>query len=208
MRDAQWIEYYNATNGKTKPRSTLLKAIELFENESCIIPKLAIDLGCGAGLDSLALLKSGWAVYAIDNQPAAIANLLAITPSLFHDQLSTSIVSFETIHNLPLSYLINASFSLPFLAKQEFYKFWTVIEQSIYPEGRFAGSFFGEKDGWRSRSDMTFLSCEKLFHLFKHFKIELFEEEKLVHPDALGCSKLWHKYSIVAKKLVKTELSL
>lgn len=201
MNDEKWIEYYKATTKKSKPRNTLLQAIDFFDRENRD-PKLAIDLGCGAGLDSLALLNSGWTVIAIDSQPAAISNLLAITPTIVHHRLSAEVVFFETIHYLPESHLINASFSLPFLARQQFYKFWAVIENSVYPDGRFSGTFFGEKDGWKSRADMTFLTLEELRHLFARFNIEWFEEEETVHPDAAGYEKFWHKYFVVAKKVL------
>lgn len=200
MNDTKWSEYYKTTTAKSKPRNTVLKAIELFKQEQILTPKWAIDLGCGAGLDSLALLKSGWNVLSIDSQLDAILNVFVLIPPSFHDKLFTQVASFEALDNLQPSHLINASFSLPFLAPPQFYKFWPVIQTSLDAGGRFSGTFFGERDGWNSRTDMTFLTPEELRHLFGQFEIEFFEEEESVQKDAAGYTKLWHRYGVVAKK--------
>lgn len=38
-------------------------------------PGLALDMGCGAGRDSLALLRAGWNVVALDRDPEALLML-------------------------------------------------------------------------------------------------------------------------------------
>jgi 2-polyprenyl-3-methyl-5-hydroxy-6-metoxy-1,4-benzoquinol methylase len=62
----RWAKYYQAT-ADAPARETLLKAIALVEQEEWL-PSLrtAIDLGCGVGNDTLALLRRGWQVLAID----------------------------------------------------------------------------------------------------------------------------------------------
>ncbi|MBL7481528.1 class I SAM-dependent methyltransferase [Legionella bononiensis] len=200
MSIRNWTEYYKRTEKKSVPRKTLLKAIELCELEQADVPKLAIDLGCGSGVDTVALLRSGWFVLAIDAQESAINSLLTTIPQSYSGQLTSQVASFETLSHLPPAYLINASFSLPFLPPNNFYHFWHLILNSLHPGGRFAGTFFGIRDGWRTRSDMTFLSQDALNALFLTFEIEFFEEEELAHPDAMGYEKYWHKYFIVAKK--------
>ncbi|KTD44808.1 class I SAM-dependent methyltransferase [Legionella quateirensis] len=200
MSIRNWTEYYKKTEKKSVPRKTLLKAIELFDMEQTGVPKLAIDLGCGSGVDTEALLRFGWSVLAVDAQESAIDSLLTTIPRSYSGQLRSRVASFETLPHLPPAYLINASYSLPFLTPNNFYQFWHLILDSLHPGGRFAGTFFGLRDGWSTRSDMTFLSAEALKDLFLAFEIEFFEEEELAHPDAMGYEKYWHKYFIVAKK--------
>jgi SAM-dependent methyltransferase len=202
MNDKRWIKYYDITRVKTPPRKTLVTAIENFSNENIIFSKLAIDLGCGSGSDSIELLRHGWSVLAIDFQSAAITNLLfsAHQLSLLDNILKTKICSFETLTSLPPAYLINASFSLPFLNPDSFYKLWEIILIALHPGGRFSGSFFGIHDSWNTRSDMTFFKHEEIYDLFAQFKIEFFDEEEQDGPDALGYIKHWHKYLVVAKK--------
>ncbi len=71
----RWAKYYKAV-AKSLPHNTLNKAITLFEQTQTNKNKrLAIDLGCGAGRDTFELLRHGWQVLAIDNQPKALGYL-------------------------------------------------------------------------------------------------------------------------------------
>jgi tellurite methyltransferase len=202
MIDKNWIKYYDITRERTPPRKNLVTALEYFSKDKIIFSKVAIDLGCGSGIDTIELLKHGWSVLAMDSQPEAISSLLysARQLSLCDDKLITKICSFETLNSLPQSYLINASFSLPFLNQDSFFKLWELIIIALHPGGRFSGSFFGIHDDWNTRSDMIFFTREEIYNLFTQFKIEFFEEEEQDGPDAFGRIKYWHKYLVVAKK--------
>jgi tellurite methyltransferase len=51
-----WVNYYQAVEGRP-PRETLLKALAHFEADSPLDQtRLAIDLGCGDGRDTVELL--------------------------------------------------------------------------------------------------------------------------------------------------------
>lgn len=56
-------EYYDNTEAKM-PRKNVKYFIENFET----IPENAIELGCGAGNDTVYLIKKGWNVTAIDRE--------------------------------------------------------------------------------------------------------------------------------------------
>jgi tellurite methyltransferase len=56
----------------------LLAACDLFGSGE---GRAAIDLGCGAGVDALALLARGWSVTAIDKDPAALDLLRTRVPA-------------------------------------------------------------------------------------------------------------------------------
>ncbi len=73
-----WSRYYEATQGGA-PRETLLLALDLFEREGGAAggERLAVDLGCGQGRDTLELLRRGWRVLAIDAEREAIERLRA-----------------------------------------------------------------------------------------------------------------------------------
>src|SRR3990167_5524353 len=83
-----WPEYFKVIKSNTSPREVLLKALPLFELDSTST-RIAIDLGCGTGADSVALLKSGWSVLSIDGENEAINYLLSITPPDLKKNLST-----------------------------------------------------------------------------------------------------------------------
>ncbi|HKA27105.1 MAG TPA: class I SAM-dependent methyltransferase, partial [Gaiellaceae bacterium] len=70
-----WGRYYDAAKGGA-PRETLLFALDLFEREGGGgKERLAVDLGCGEGRDTVELLRRGWRVLAIDAEREAIERL-------------------------------------------------------------------------------------------------------------------------------------
>lgn len=200
MNENNWKKYYSATK-ENFPRKTLIRAIKNFNQEDNLLSKFAIDLGSGAGADTIELLKRNWSVLAIDSQSMAISTLLSSAQQLMLDKKLTAKISlFESLTFLPSADLINANFSLPFMKPNHFYRFWEIIVTSLQLGGRFSGSFFGIHDGWNNRNHMTFLTREKIYRLFRIFNVELIEEEEKDAPDALGHMKHWHNFFVVAKK--------
>lgn len=205
MDCSNWKIYYKKTKKITIPRRTVVKAIELFRDRKTLNDsQFAIDLGCGAGIDSIELLRNKWSVLAIDSQANAISTLLNSCPQSLKSKLATKIATFETISHLPLCQLINASFSLPFLKREFFYPFWNIILNTLPPKGLFSGTFFGVKDDWYSNKDldMTFLTRKEFDNLFLPFKILWFDEKEHYGVDASGSYlKYWHQYLVVAEKI-------
>ncbi|STY29539.1 SAM-dependent methyltransferase [Legionella wadsworthii] len=205
MDCSNWNIYYKKTKQLTIPRKTVVKAIELFHDRKTLNNSLfAIDLGCGAGNDSIELLRNKWSVLAIDSQVDALSTLENSCPQSLKSKLVTKIAKFETIRYLPPCQLINASFSLPFVKREFFYPFWEIILNTLSPKGIFSGAFFGIKDDWypNKDSDMTFLTPEELDNLFIPFKILWLDEKEHFGVDASGSYfKYWHQYLVVAEKI-------
>lgn len=195
-----WADYYQKLDGRP-PRETVLKALELFAQEHIPSEKrTAVDLGCGAGQDTFELLRHGWSVLAMDKQPEAIQRIQSKLPPEIQPQLNTKVASFEALTNLPNAMLINASFSLPFCHPDHFDTLWTLIEQAIAANGRFAGNLFGDKDSWTNNPNMTFHSRSQAEALFTNFDMEFFAENDEDGTTALGKEKHWHIFTIVARK--------
>ncbi len=78
MTAPDWPAYYAVTVDRPA-WSTVLEAIRRFELEDGAAGgvRSAVDLGCGAGRDARALLRSGWHVLAVDREPGGIAALVA-----------------------------------------------------------------------------------------------------------------------------------
>ena len=111
--NSRWTKYYEG-QGESAPQASLLAAIAQFAPSPPDSPPLyAIDLGCGKGIETLALLKAGWQVLAIDKEEAAIALLQSRIPENYQTHLTTKQSRFETV-TLPPNDLIHASYSLPF----------------------------------------------------------------------------------------------
>ena len=70
-RRENWGDYYRVTSGRP-PRELLRQTLLRFPRSDGS-PRLAIDLGCGAGIETMALLEQGWHVLAIDQQQEATA---------------------------------------------------------------------------------------------------------------------------------------
>ena len=194
-----WTDFYQATSGRP-PHQTLLTALTRFEAETPDSePGLAIDLACGAGRDTFELLRRGWQVLAVDRQPEAIAYTEAQALPAWKARLQTQVAAFEQLR-LPPARLVNASFALPFCEPRIFEKFWTEIAQALPPGGRFAGHFFGPNDSWANSPEMTFHTEVEVRALFAEFELELFQETEEDGKTALGDSKHWHIFAVVARK--------
>jgi hypothetical protein len=77
---------------------------------------------------------------------------------------------------------------------------WKSIRSALSPGGRFAGHFFGRKDGWSSRSEMTFLDHSEVLKLFEGFDIEHLEETLDNKRLVRGGEKICHIFQVVARK--------
>lgn len=123
-------------------------------------PQTAIDLGCGAGRDSIFLIKNGWTVISIDNEN--VEHFIA--PKLLEqEKLKFKFIQarFEEIE-IEKNNLIVANNSLPFCPKLKFNELWTKIVDSIKDERILCWNFL-----WRKR----FLGKnKKKYDIFKQNK--------------------------------------
>lgn len=187
-------KYYEATKD-SGPHITTKKFINMN-----IKPESAIDLGCGAGRDTIYLIKNGWNVLAIDKE-----NTKEYIDKNLNDEerkrFRFECQNFEKI-KLEKTQLIAANFSIPFCSKDNFYKMWNSIVQNICKNGYFVGNFFGLNDSWKeTKKEMAFLSKEQVFNLFKdEFEIIEFDEIEKDAKTASGSMKHWHIYNIIAKR--------
>lgn len=128
-------EYYDKTESE-KPR----KNMEYFINEIKCNPGNATELGCGAGNDTIFLIKNNWNVLAIDreNVETRIARRLKKEDV---QRFSFQKQNFEKI-DLKETNLIVANFSLPFCERENFKNLWNKIERSILPNRIFYRKLF------------------------------------------------------------------
>jgi tellurite methyltransferase len=194
-----WAIYYQAVEGRP-PRETLLKALANFEIElTADPPRLAVDLGCGDGRDTVELLHRGWRVLAIDGEQKAFDRLLS--RPIQRDLLQTQQMRFECL-TLPQAVdLINASFCLPFCPPRYFPDLWQTMVMALKPGGRFSGQLFGDRDSWTVYPNRSHHTSQQVADLLKPFEIEWLEEEEHPGVTAIGEEKHWHIFHIVARKV-------
>jgi tellurite methyltransferase len=193
-----WHDFYDAVE-HSSPHDSLLKALTLFD-QGLGCERFAIDLGCGSGRDTLEMLRRGWRVLAIDFQAEGIERLQKDLVGPQRSRLQTRVAPFEDLHDLPECDFINASYSLPFCTPTHFDALWEMIIRAIQAHGRFAGTFFGERDSWAQKTGMTFHTRAQIETLLEPFEVEHLLEEDSDGKTALGEIKHWHTFEVVAFK--------
>ena len=184
-------EYYKATMNN-KPSGLISKFFNCKYNEK-LNGNTAIDLGCGAGNDTLFLLNNGFNVTAIDREEE-VENILE---TRYHgDNLNIIIDDFSKI-NLPSTNLLLANFSLLFSSNldQTMYN----IQKSLNKNGFLLCNIIGKEDDWANIR--TSVTREELLDYFIDYDIKYFSEEKYYKDSFQEKNKYWHMYTIIARKV-------
>lgn len=194
-----WAGYYRWTAGRP-PRELLLRALDhvAWEKRTGRKMRTAIDLGCGAGNDTLELLRRGWQVLSIDQQTTALKFVARRVPKRWVGRLSLLAAPMEGL-SLPRADLIYASFSLPFCAPESFPALWSAIHRALTPGGHFAGQLFGDRDEWYGKRPLTFHTLRQVRALAKGYRIELLREIE-EEGRAFEGPKHWHYYEVILEK--------
>lgn len=182
-------------------RATTLRAIDAFEREGRA-PGVAIDLGCGSGQDTVALLDAGWRVLAIDASEDGLARLRdrpRCAEGIASGQLEVRRQGFEEIE-LPPCDLLNASFSIPFCPPGFFVTLWSRLTNALPAGGRFAGQLFGDRHSWASIPDRSHQTRPEVERLFAGFILEHFQEEDRPSSHDTDPPMHWHMFHINALK--------
>lgn len=208
-----WTAYYDRNQGRACA-PLLLQALQLAPAQG---RRQAIDLGCGGGEDSLALLCQGWHVHAVDSEPQALQRVRALAAAVdaaaqtvpaagsseegegLQARLSTATVRFEDLMALTAADLIYAGFALPFCHPARFAQFCSVVVDALRPGGVVAGQLFGVNDAWAAEPSMGFMARDQALALFQGLRLHVFEETDAVGP-SMGGPKHWHRFDCVAVK--------
>lgn len=188
--ESTWTDYYDE-QGEREPRELLLGALAAFP-----VPGDATDLGCGQGIDTVAMLDRGWRVFATDAEPEGIRRLKARLTGERAARCTVELARMEEV-DLPAADLVHAAFSLFFCPPERFAEVWAKVRGSILPGGRFAGEILGDRDTWAGDPEMSAFDESAARALFDGLDIERFDEEE---NDGEACSgpKHWHVFHVVA----------
>src|SRR5919108_5446008 len=90
-----WSDFYKALAGRP-PSPLFIEALAYCDDRPAgTAARWAVDLGCGDGTETLALLQAGWHVLAIDQQSEAITLLHSKVPPELQPRLQTRVTAFE-----------------------------------------------------------------------------------------------------------------
>jgi tellurite methyltransferase len=198
VTSSEWTDYYEEHEGR-EPRDLLLDVLQSFGGDE---GRSAVDLGCGAGIDTLAMLERGWSVFAVDAEQEAIERVRRRVPASLARRLTTVTSRMEDVE-LPAGVdLVWASFSLFFCRPDAFADVWRRIGEAIVPGGRFGGELLGDRDTWAPEDDISAFTLEEARALFAGFEVQRFEEEE-EDGRATSGEKHWHVFHVVAGKPVR-----
>lgn len=186
-------EYYKKSIMNNKPSALLFKFFQNKYNEN-LNGNVAIDIGCGAGNDTIYLLDKGFKVTAIDSE----LQVKDIMENRIEDNNNLNvIISDFTKVKFNKADLIFANFSL-FFVRKDFDEFMKYVLDNVNKNGFFVGNFLGKEDDWIKST--TTVDKEELLEFFKEFKMCYFSEEKYFKDSLTKKNKFWHVYTVIAQR--------
>lgn len=192
---SMWTRYAEGTSGRD-PLKFFNKAIEVSDGGDGSGP-VVVDLGSGAGNETLGFLERGWAVHAVDGDQGAMDVLLSRVPVDQRSRLSTEVASFHNATLRPAD-LVFASLSLPFAGEYLEPSMANALA-AIRPGGWFVGVLFGHNDTWATDDDVAPVDHETIAEFFDGFDPIEIDEEEFDGPSGSG-PKHWHWYVVSARR--------
>jgi SAM-dependent methyltransferase len=191
-----WKEFIEITKNR-KPWPLVLEAISYVKSP---IGKHALDLGCGGGVDTIALSNAGFIVDAIDSEPTA-SNIFKNNPDISSDSVKLIIKPMEHFDFSNKNYdFVVAWNSLPFIKKEDAMELIKSVINSLNSGGVFVFSVFGENDGFVKEGKACVFYKDELIVLLDGMTPLHFEEIERGGHTASGEIKHWHFFTGIVQK--------
>ncbi|GLZ76260.1 methyltransferase [Actinorhabdospora filicis] len=186
-----WTPFISATTDQA-PRPIHLDAVARFA-----APGRAVDLGFGAGNESLDLLDRGWTVTAVDSSPAAVETLRRRAAG--RDDRLTVVQSDLADAEIGEADYVFAGFSLFFTAPERFPDMWKRVRAAVAPGGRIAAHFLGDRDTWSGDDGITAVTEDEARALLDGLVLEHWH---VTDEDGRAFSgpKHWHVFGFIAHR--------
>jgi SAM-dependent methyltransferase len=191
-----WNDFYRVTDGRDV-RPLFTKGMAAVRDAG-LAPGRAVDVGFGDGTETVALLRAGWRVTAIDPTPSAAALLREKVPLDAGDRLEI-VTSGVDDAELPAFDFLYAGYALSFVHPTRFPRAWATIRERMRPGGILAVNVFGIRDTWASDPEMTFVDRDSAVALVDGLEVIGIDEEDQDGPSAVGL-KHWHLFDLVVRR--------
>lgn len=205
---ALWLEFLAATRGRDPDPGSLAAIAAARETpgataEASSAPGLAIDLGCGSGNETLAMLRAGFRVLAVDALPEAVAMTAERAAAEgFSERCTTAVADLAALDVPGGAALVHARFTLPFVPQADFPRLWSAIRAALAPGGCFAGQLFGPDDQFAREAppgSMSFHDAAEVSRLVAGLEVLRNEEVAKDGHTALGRPKYWHVHHLLLR---------
>lgn len=191
-----WPAYYRHSMNR-EPRPLFVKGMAL-ARDAGVVPGQAVEIGFGDGTESLALLRAGWRVLAVDPTPQAAELLVEQCPPDDVERLEVRTAPAQAVE-LPPFDLLYAGYALSFLETGDFRRFWTDVRASLRPGGVVIVNVFGIRDTWAGDAFMTFVDRDTVERMATGLDVLALDEED-VDGDSFVGPKHWHVFDLVARR--------
>ncbi|MCT1776562.1 trans-aconitate 2-methyltransferase [Brachybacterium sp. p3-SID957] len=159
---------------------------------------VVLDLGAGAGADSLQFARRGWTVHAYDADDT-------IASRLVENERMTGSVNFHhtditDVEEFPSAQIVYSTYTLGLLGADGLATTWPKLVDALPRGGVIAVDFFGVNDSWAERRDIATLTLEEIDAKFRGFQVI---DRSVRDEDGrfLADKKHWHVITTLARKL-------
>lgn len=179
---------------KPRPNNLLIK---LFKNNE-LTGGNALDIGAGAGNDSLFLAENNYSVTALEPKvEKLVENTKGARNVSIVEENMTDFDYPESTYDLVI-----ANNSLPFIKKEALPTLIEKIITSLHTNGYFCFTLFGLEDEWSDKENMNFISYEDSISLLHTFPVTIYFQstEKGYGTTMKGDVKFWEIHRFIVKK--------
>lgn len=189
--DVSWTSF-NDAQADREPRPLCATVLDLAGPGA---GRLAVDLGCGSGVETRALLGAGWRVLAVDSDPQLPTRFADLRPT---DQLEVLVADLADVP-VPAASLVHAGYALPFVAPDRFGALWDRVRDALAPGGWLAVDLFGVRDSWAGTPGVSVHDRDAVDGLLHGLDVVRLDEEER-DGTAFERPKHWHVLHVVARR--------
>ena len=193
-RLTQAAESYASLRAGRGPNALLAQAVDLLDGRR----GRALDVGAGPLNDAVHLLRSGFAVDAIDTDPHTVE----LAATLDEPGLRVARADVRTYAVAPEAYaLVVAIHVFPFLSRADLRRAVPALAGGLAPGGLLCCTFLGEEDAWAGRRPrMSFLARAEVEALLAPLQEVVFSEQRYGGVDARDEPKRWHVHRCIFRR--------